>query len=342
MTVATADNYEYDLAFSLCDEDLPFAQRIHTGLRDRFRLFLYSEEDKTLHFHNGVKKLSDIYRRKARCVLVLWRKEWGQSRWTRLEEEVLTDRVLNETPAFILLVKLEQGDTPSWIPSSYIYRVQKGWELGTLIETVAGKINQLGGEIHELTPIELAHKQKATREWKTKHEQLLLSDEAESARARATSDLFQTLRGQVEAINPTIQTRQLEFEQVPRRACVIRHPCCTVITEYEDVSEPPYVRHISVRLFDGIVRLYGSRNNWVEPAEVSTDHFTIDVTETGEWFWRNKKTMASITTARLANEIMNRLLIRGDEFDNGKRRRRSNVPHDLTDDEDRYHAWEQR
>jgi len=336
-------SYKYDLAFSLCDEDLPFAERIYRGLSERFSLFLYSEDKKTLEFQNGVIRLSNVYRKEARAVIVIWRAKWGQSRWTRLEQEVLTDRLLSTTAAFILLVKMESGETPSWIPSSYIYRMQEGWELGTLVETIAGKVNQLGGEIHELTPVELAAKHQAERNWKTKREQLLLGQDAQDALVRETQKCYALLKTQVQEINgmsassEEVRDRPMEFEEQPHTVNVIKYPCCTLFNDYDDAGGVPFIRRMNIQQFDGVVGLYGTRGSSVELAVKQRDKYGLDVDQFGNWFWRHLKSNRAVTSERLVAEALSYLLKRSNDFLLGKANRSAPPRRDPLDDDDNFY-----
>jgi hypothetical protein len=320
---AQHEDYEWDVAVSLCDVDLPLARQLYDGLKDRFKVFLYSEEEKTLQFRNGVKVLSDIYRHKARAVVVIWRPEWGKSKWTGLEEECLTDRVLNETPAFILLVKIETGETPAWIPSTYIYRSHQVWGLDTLVETVAGRVNQLGGEIRCQTPLEIARLQKSERDWKLARHSTLTSQAAADARAVEVAKLKNAIKSHIDSIASSIDGRPMEFEEIPRAFAVIKHPCCAVIRECDEFDDDsPY--QMCIQEWDGIIGLYGNRANSIPPDKHHQDDFAMDVHKDGDWFWRNLKTQDAFTTEKLAETVVNRLLVRTHKLATGEIKRRQN------------------
>lgn len=76
-------DYKFDLAISLMDKDKEVAKKLFKGLEKDFRVFLYTEAEKDIHFREGLELFSNVYRRESRAVLVLLRPEWGTTKFTK-------------------------------------------------------------------------------------------------------------------------------------------------------------------------------------------------------------------------------------------------------------------
>jgi hypothetical protein len=73
--MAAEKNFEYDVAFSFHSLDENTAFQLNDRLQDRYRTFLYSEQQKVLAGRNGEDAFNEIFSKKARFVVVLFRKE---------------------------------------------------------------------------------------------------------------------------------------------------------------------------------------------------------------------------------------------------------------------------
>lgn len=334
-------SYKWDVAISLLDKDLSFAQSLYNGLQERFSVFLYSEAQKELQFRDGLEVFSDNFRRDARVVVVLWRDEWAKSKWTGVEQRAIKDRVFEEGPEFLVLVKMESGVTPTWVPQTYIYRQEDGWNVSTLIENVAGQVNRLGGEIRKLTPVELAKLHKAERDWRGKRQSVLASQSASDARTSELALLQTTIKTYIAEIGPDAGGRAMEFEVRPRQFGIIKYPCTVRVTEVDDFQSVDAPRQISVEEWDGVLSLKGERNNRIAPTREREQDYSIDVNQNGDWFWRNTKSNEVFTTAKLADDIMNHLLSRTNKYEKGELKRRRKNGSDPLDDDDNYQRWPQ-
>jgi hypothetical protein len=171
-TVATPE--EWDAAISFVDGDIASARRIVDLLKDRASVFLYANHQDQLVGSDGVVTLSNVYGRRARLVVVLYRATWGNTDWTSIERSAINSRRLNDrTDEFLTVVKMEDVATPTWLPTARIYG---RWEpLGA--EGVAGaivtRLQELGTHVRPETAADLARRMAAEQEWKDHREKYL-------------------------------------------------------------------------------------------------------------------------------------------------------------------------
>src|SRR5689334_17468170 len=100
----TDDSFEYDIAFSFVGEDEGLATQINDRIQDRYRTFLYSRAQEQLAGRDGEQKFNDVFGEQARTVAVLLRAEWGQTRWTRIEETAIRNRAFNQGYEFATFI----------------------------------------------------------------------------------------------------------------------------------------------------------------------------------------------------------------------------------------------
>ena len=54
-------------------------------LQDRFRTFIYSKAQERIAGTDGEETFSKVFGSEARTVAILYRPEWGTTRWTRTD-----------------------------------------------------------------------------------------------------------------------------------------------------------------------------------------------------------------------------------------------------------------
>ena len=59
------------------------------------KAFIYSEQQKVLAGRDGEQLFNAVFGEKARVVVILFRKEWGQTPFTRIEETAIKNRAFD-------------------------------------------------------------------------------------------------------------------------------------------------------------------------------------------------------------------------------------------------------
>ena len=75
--MAVHDQFKYDIAFSFLSQDETVAQQINDELQDRYRTFIYTEQQKKLAGTDGEETFKRVFAKEALLVAVLFRPEWG-------------------------------------------------------------------------------------------------------------------------------------------------------------------------------------------------------------------------------------------------------------------------
>ena len=79
-------DYKYDVAFSFLKKDESLARELNDNLKDKTKTFFYSMRQDKVAGTDGENTFNKVFGSEARVVVVLYRKGWGNSSWTRIEE----------------------------------------------------------------------------------------------------------------------------------------------------------------------------------------------------------------------------------------------------------------
>lgn len=144
-----------DVAFSLLAQDQGIAEQLSDRLREKLRVFLWTEAQKDMAGKNGVALLNELYERRAQLVVVLYRKGYAETRFTRLEESAITSKGLNDGWSRVFLISLD-GTKPSWIPASRLWFGLDTFGLDVAAETIEARFAELGVQARPETIVERA------------------------------------------------------------------------------------------------------------------------------------------------------------------------------------------
>lgn len=147
--------FKYEVAFSFLQDDEQLALEIADRIRDRVSVgvFVYSERQDILVGTDGVDAFSRIFGKESRIVMVLYRKGWGQTQWTRVEENAIRTRGFNEGHEFIILVRLDETNPPVWLPPTRIYLSFERSGIDGLTGVIESRVQAVGGAIAQESTI---------------------------------------------------------------------------------------------------------------------------------------------------------------------------------------------
>ena len=147
--VPTANQFKYDLAISCLAEDEPRAHRVYETLEHKVpSIFLYTENQKDAAGKDCAEFFTRTFGNEARVVLVIYRRGWGETKWTRVEEEAIR-RICQAEGARRVLVCSLDSCIPDWLPPEALWRGEDGDSDG-LARAVVERIVEHGGRVRGL------------------------------------------------------------------------------------------------------------------------------------------------------------------------------------------------
>jgi hypothetical protein len=140
-------DYTYDVAFSFLAQDEAFATELNDLLQDRLRTFLYSKKQDEIAGTDGEKSFNSVFGKEARMVVVLYRSNWGQTPWTRIEETAIRNRAYEEGHEFVIFIPLDEPPSaPKWLPRTRLWIGLKRWGVPAAAAVIEARVEELGGE----------------------------------------------------------------------------------------------------------------------------------------------------------------------------------------------------
>src|SRR5437868_3074585 len=107
--------YAYDVALSYAGEDRKYAEELADILKQRdVKVFYDKYEKSTLWGQNLYSYLSDLYQNRARYCVLFLSQHYAEKVWTTREREAAQARALKEQEAYILPIRLDNTDIPSY------------------------------------------------------------------------------------------------------------------------------------------------------------------------------------------------------------------------------------
>ena len=142
--------YKYEVAFSFLTRDEPLAQRLNDLLQDRVSTFIYSERQLEIAGKDGERELKQAFGHDARIVVILYRKEWGTTPWTRIEQEAIRERAFDQGYDFCILIPVEDPvTTPQWFPRHRLLVGLQRWGVDAAAAVIEARVQEAGGITRE-------------------------------------------------------------------------------------------------------------------------------------------------------------------------------------------------
>lgn len=154
-TLAAAD-FEFDVAVSFLRSDLDLALELRGRLEPQLRAFVYSREQESVAATDGLESFREVFRERARISVVLFRKNWGNTPWTGVEEIAIKDRCLATKYRSLVLVALDDTESPQWVPDGYIHFDHKTYPVEQLVGVIKARAQTLGAKLRESSLAEQA------------------------------------------------------------------------------------------------------------------------------------------------------------------------------------------
>lgn len=314
-----ADTYEYDVAVSFLHKDEGVALQIHSRLSPQFSVFVYSKRQEELAGTDGLESFRVAFREKTRLVVVLYRKGWGETPWTRVEQTAITDRCLAEGWEFLLFVMLDDGDAPpKWLPKSEIRLSFQQYGLEQLLGAIKLRAEKLGSAPHVETAIDRAKRLQNDSDLRAERQRRLDQD----GREAVDREYGAIAAAAVRKINESRQ--HLSDGKV--EAAVGRDGVLTMRAQNVSVSTYLYITYpvtdtrMIVQLWKGRLMLPTESGFYRrEPKVVRESKFFFDYQSANGWCWHpGGRSSEILTSEELAEHLVIELFNLQDRFGKGE------------------------
>ena len=151
--MTTKAKYKWDIAISLCKQDVDFARKLVKAINPSLTVFFYENRQEDLISKSGPVEFARTFKADSRIVVILSRSEWSNSYYTEIERNAIIDRtaVNNEGYSFLMVIPMVQGEIPPWYPSTQIYASPFGFSIEELARFIEFKVTEEGGVVKPLS-----------------------------------------------------------------------------------------------------------------------------------------------------------------------------------------------
>lgn len=144
----------YDVAFSFRYLDLALAETLKDKLDPPLKCFVYSRSQDSIAASDGLDTFRTTFRNESRLNVVLFRKDWGQTPWTGVEEIAIKDSCLQTKYRNLVVVRLDDAPTPSWVPDTHQLFDLTLYTADELIGVIKSRAQAVGVAIATESPID--------------------------------------------------------------------------------------------------------------------------------------------------------------------------------------------
>jgi hypothetical protein len=161
MTKLTPDEPQFDVAISFLASGEPTVREIYSQLdRVGLKIFFFPRSQEELAGTNGLESMRSPFLA-SRLVVVLFRKPWGETPWTRVEQMAITDRCLERGWESLLFVVLDETATiPKWLPETHVRFNFQTYGMEQALRAIKFRVQQLGGLLRKPSSVSVAKRLK--------------------------------------------------------------------------------------------------------------------------------------------------------------------------------------
>lgn len=151
--MTTKTKYKWDIAISLCKQDVDFARKLVKAFNPSLNVFFYEDRQEDLISKSGPVEFAKTFKADSRIVVILCRNEWSNSYYTEIERNAIIDRtsVKNEGYNFLMVIPMVQDEIPPWYPSTQIYASPFRFSIEELAHFIEFKVTEEGGVVKPLS-----------------------------------------------------------------------------------------------------------------------------------------------------------------------------------------------
>ena len=185
------NTFEFEVAFSFCKEDETLAIELNNLLTDRYNTYIYLEKQNELAGKDGEMEFKNVFKNRSRVVVILYRNKWGNTPWTRMEQEAIRDRAFENGYDFTLFILTEKNmQMPEWLPKQRIWYDLERYGTKAAANVIDLKIKENFGTLRIENAEEKAKRLQRIIEFKNKKKKFLNSIEGVQTAEKEVKNLF--------------------------------------------------------------------------------------------------------------------------------------------------------
>ncbi|HET7584380.1 MAG TPA: hypothetical protein VFK13_05700 [Gemmatimonadaceae bacterium] len=279
--------FDFDVAISFVNVDLGVAAAIRDGLGDTLNVFIYTRKQEEVAGTDGLESFRAVFRHRARLVVILYRAEWGQTKWTRVESEAITDRFLDQGPDFLFVVTMDEAPPPKWLPEKLIRLRFADFGVQEAVGAIKARALSQGSVVSRPSTAFLALRAQEAADFERQRNTLMKNEHGVQQAQKEAERLVQLIRERAEEAIAAAPGLELHFGSEVDW-CVIRAPGVAVRVSYRNniinVLDEARLEVVDLR---GAVLLPGESGfPFRKPKRIHEIEYRPELTRASGWCWR--------------------------------------------------------
>jgi hypothetical protein len=315
----------YDVAISFLFQNQRTAQALHDELATSgLNVFFFPRRQEELAGTNGMESMRSPFLG-ARVNVVLFRKPWGETPWTRVEDTAISERCFKGGWSTLMFVQLDKTSAlPGWLPPTHVRFSFDDYGLTQLVGAIKLRLQEQGGVIKRVDAIGKAEAVRREADYLADRDRLMrdagwIGDLQKSIRetmdelARLASEIDASQRLGI-AVGPGIYGLTIIRSGYVSMAIGWQQP----IANYVGDSNP-HECHLWAAEHSGTLPFHGE-NRWYleQPKKLRQHKFKVDVARDRGVMWRVSGKNEYVRPSELADYIMRLFLDLVDRANQGK------------------------
>jgi len=305
-------DYKYDVAFSFVQKDESIAVGLYNLLNGRINCFIYTEEQKRLAGTDGEETFNSVFSKDSRIVVVLFTKDWGKTKWTRIEETAIRNKGFEEGYDFVILIPTENGITPpKWLPKNRLWVGLERWGIESAASIIEARVVEFEGVVKEESIEEKVAKKDLELKESKKREQLLDSHEGLSLASTEIEQIKSEIYSKVESIKEKVPDWHINITDNNQRICNVNSYGYHLTFQFHQFfSNSLHDSYLTIALLKGYFDKNGNATDpFSENKKIAHTRFQFDINKFNQNGWSKKETRKDFkTTKTLVNEWIEKLI----------------------------------
>lgn len=283
--------FTYDVALSFTQQDEELAYTIFTLLKNRLRCFIYSEEQKKLAGRDGEDLFNSVFSKESRIVVIFFREEYGNTKWTRIEETAIHNRGYEEGYDFVILIPtVSKFSPPAWLPKTRLWIGLDRWGIESAAGVIEARVQEFGGIVKLETVSDKAARAEYEINEKREREKLLNSSEAANLAQEEIKNLKSIFKKQADEIKENTQNWNLRYRENRNNGIdILSYGHMLYFHYYEQMSNYINGAYLFLALYKGISDEHGNFNDpFGDNRLIDSVKMRFDINELNQKGWSSK------------------------------------------------------
>jgi hypothetical protein len=324
------DDPQYDVAISFLAKDEAIAEAFYRGLSETLSVFYYPKNQEDLAATDGMETMRKPFLEDSRVMVVLYRDQWGKTRWTAIEETAIKEACFNGGWKRLFFVALDKGSIlPKWLPEYYVRYNFEEFGLDQAIGIIKSRVLENGGTLSPITPLKKAELLRIDEEYRYDKSRMD-SPEGLAEILEKVKELFSEIHAAcIEITGHSLQsiTCEINFQDraIDQALFLINgHVSMTVV--WHQLHFGRLERSgLFVREFNGRLLLPSELGQFMQlrpPDKVGEIEYAPELSRSREYGWKRKKNLEGFLSSKeLARKCVLQFLELIEKMASGKIRR---------------------